>query len=122
MGKARRKKDKSNLLSEPVKSPSDPQLAALRESKVLPIITKLRDANPTARTQAAGAVANIIADEKCRKLLLREKIVHVLLQETLVDSSLESRAAGWMIMRSLVQEEDVDFCVHLHRLDILTAM
>ena len=34
----------------------------------------------------------------------------------------DSRAAGWEILRVLSQEEEADFCVHLYRLDILTAI
>jgi hypothetical protein len=54
--------------------------------------------------------------------LLREQIVKILLEQTLTDSSVETRADGWGILQNLVLEEDVDFCIHLYRQDILTAI
>lgn len=105
-----------------VKPPTDPELATLREKRILPVIQDLRSSDPKARSAAASAVANIVEDEKCRKLLLREQIVQILLTETLTDSSIDSRAAGWEILRVIASEEESDFCVHLFRLDILTAM
>jgi hypothetical protein len=126
MGKSRRNRAKSghrnDPLAKPVKPPTDPELAALREEKILPVIKDLQSSEPKNRTAAATAVSNIIHDAKCRKLLLREQIVHHVLTGTISDSGLESRAAGWEILRVLAQEEDADFCIHLYRLDILSAI
>ena len=125
MGKSRRNRGhaaRKDPISKTVKPPSDPELAALRESKILPVINDLKSADPKSRSAAAAAVSNIIQDEKCRKLLLREQIVHTITTQTLTDAALESRAAGWGILRVLAQEEEPDFCVHLYRVDILTAI
>ncbi|KAH9887184.1 hypothetical protein F4778DRAFT_437226 [Xylariomycetidae sp. FL2044] len=126
MAKSRRNRAKggqrADPLSKPVKPPSDPELAALREKRVLPVLKDLQSSEPKRRTAAASAVANIVQDAKCRKLLLREQIVHILLTHTLTDASLESRAAGWVILRILTAEEEADFCVHLHRVDVLSAI
>lgn len=126
MGKARRNKANGShadpMAVKAVKPPTDPELIALREKNILPVIKNLRSSDPKARSTAAGAVANIVQDEKCRKLLLREQVVHIVLTETLTDASLDSRAAGWEILRVIVSEEESDFCVHLFRLDILTAI
>ncbi|KAK3353111.1 hypothetical protein B0T25DRAFT_456051 [Lasiosphaeria hispida] len=125
MGKQRRNRaqpNRANPIAKPVKPPADPELAALREAKILPVLKDLQSPDPKSRTAAAGAIANIVQDTKCRKLLLREQVVPIVLTETLTDSSIDSRAAGWEILRELVQEEEADFCVHLYRLDILTAI
>ncbi|KAF4432072.1 hypothetical protein F53441_13869 [Fusarium austroafricanum] len=125
MGKSRRNRGhaaRKDPIAKAVKPPSDPELAALRESKILPVINDLKSADPKARSAAASAVSNIIQDEKCRKLLLREQIVHTITTQTLTDAALESRAAGWGILRVLAQEEEPDFCVHLYRVDVLTAI
>ncbi|ORY65324.1 uncharacterized protein BCR38DRAFT_391619 [Pseudomassariella vexata] len=126
MGKTRRNKGKggerSDPIAKPIKPPSDPALAALREKTVVPALKDLQSADPKSRTAAAGAIANIIQDTKCRKLLLREQVVHIVLNETLTDASLESRAAGWEILKVLTQEEEADFCVHLFRVDVVTAV
>ncbi|KAG8167131.1 hypothetical protein KVR01_002820 [Diaporthe batatas] len=128
MGKSRRNRahahraDPISAAIKPVKAPTDPELAALREKRILPVINDLRSVDPNARSAAAGAVANIVQDAKCRKLLLREQIVPIVLTETLTDASLDSRAAGWEILRVIASEEESDFCVHLFRLDVLSAI
>ena len=126
MGKSRRNRSKAAFrrdpISKPVKPLTDPELVALRESKVLPIIRDLQSSEPKSRASAAAAVSSIIHDSRCRKLLLREQIVPTVLRQTLTDASLDGRAAGWGILHVLAQEEDPDFCVHLYRLDILTAI
>ncbi|KAK0722179.1 hypothetical protein B0T26DRAFT_850654 [Lasiosphaeria miniovina] len=126
MGKSNRNNKARALRSDPIAKPvkplSDPELAALREARILPVIKDLKSPEAKSRTAAARAIANIVHDTKCRKLLLREQVVHVVLTETLTDASPDSRAAGWEILKVLVQEEEADFCVHLYRLDILTAI
>ncbi|KAK4039113.1 hypothetical protein C8A01DRAFT_36946 [Parachaetomium inaequale] len=125
MGKSRRNRargNRSDPIAKPVKPPSDPELAKLRESKILPVLKDLQSPEAKSRTAAAGAIANIVQDAKCRKLLLREQVVHIVLTETLTDNSIDSRAAGWEILKVLAQEEEADFCVHLYRLDVLTAI
>ncbi|CAK7262898.1 hypothetical protein SEPCBS57363_000282 [Sporothrix epigloea] len=103
-----------------VKEPTDPALAALRTAKILPVLNDLRSANPAKRSTAASAIANIVDDARCRKLLLREQVVHLVLSETLADAGVESRAAGWAVLNVLAQHEAADFCVHLYRSDVLT--
>lgn len=126
MGKSKKGKDKTktrvNPIAKQVKPPSDPELAAIREQKILPVLKDLTSIDLKARSAAALAITNIIQDTKCRKLLLREKLVTILLEQTLTDLNLETKAAGWGILRNLAIEEEADFCVHLYRLDILTAI
>lgn len=126
MGKSRRNKANGHradpLAVKVVKPPTDPELIALREKRILPVIKDLRSSNLNARGTAASAVSNIVQDEKCRKLLLREQVVQIILTETLTDDSLDSRAAGWEILRVIASEEESDFCVHLFRLEILDAV
>ncbi|KLU81896.1 hypothetical protein MAPG_00977 [Magnaporthiopsis poae ATCC 64411] len=125
MGKSRRNRERphrSDPVAKPKGPPADPELAKLREAKILPVLKDLKSADPKLRTTAAGAIANIIQDQKCRKLLLREQVVHTVLTETLTDSSLESRAAGWEVLKVIALEEESDFCVHLYRVDVLTAI
>jgi hypothetical protein len=125
MGKPRRRgrtKDRTNPIAKPVKPPTDPELSAIREKQILPIIADLTNPESKKRSSAAVAIANIIEDAKCRKLLLREQIVRILLEQTITDSALESKSAGWGILRNLALEEEADFCIHLYRQDILTAI
>ncbi len=125
MGKSKHRvkaKERDNPIGKSIKPPSDPELAAIREKKILPIINDLRSPDAKKRSAAAVAIANIIEDTKCRKLLLREQIVRILLEQTITDSALESKSAGWGILRNLALEEEADFCVHLYRQDILTPI
>lgn len=80
--------------AKPIKPPADPELAAIREKQILPIIQDLQSAQLEKRSAAAKAIANIIEDTKCRKLLLREQVVRILFEQTLTDSNLEARTAG----------------------------
>ncbi|KAH8679018.1 hypothetical protein BGZ60DRAFT_428825 [Tricladium varicosporioides] len=125
MGKSKprnRQRNRADPTSKPIKPPADPELAAIREQKILPILKDLQGADLKARSAAASAISNIIEDTKCRKLLLREQIVRILFEQTLTDSNLETRSAGWGILRNLALEEEADFCIHLYRQDILTAI
>lgn len=125
MGKSKprdRRRNRPDPTSRPVKPPADPELAAIREQRILPVLKDLTSADLKTRSSAATAISNIIEDTKCRKLLLREQIVKILLEQTLTDSSFETRTAGWGILRNLALEEEADFCIHLYRQDVLTAI
>ncbi|PBP20651.1 ARM-like repeat-containing protein [Diplocarpon rosae] len=111
-----------NRTNPTAKSLADPELAAIREQRILPVLNDLQSSDLKIRSAAARAITNIIEDQKSRKLLLREQIVRIIFEQTLTDSSLETRTDGWGILRNLSLEEEADFCVHLYRQDILTAI
>jgi hypothetical protein len=122
MGKSKPRNRTKNRANPTAKPPSDPELAVIREQRILPVLRDLQSPELKTRSAAASAITNIIEDTKCRKLLLREQIVRILFEQTLTDSSLETRSAGWGILRNLAIEEEADFCIHLYRQDILTAI
>lgn len=123
MGKSKpRSRVKNNRDNPASKPPADPVLAALREQRILPVIRDLQSPELKTRSSAARAIANIIEDEKSRKLLLREQLVRILFEQTLTDSNLETRMDGWGILKNIAIEEEADFAVHLYRQDILTAI
>ncbi|KAI9732368.1 MAG: hypothetical protein M1834_001575 [Cirrosporium novae-zelandiae] len=126
MGKTKRK-DKSHqgpdpVAGRPVKLPTDPETLALRNQKILPIVEALKSLEPKKRSEAAIAITNLIDDEKCRKLLLREGLVQILIGQTLSDSDPNVQVAGWGVVRNLALEEGPDFSVHLYRQGILTPL
>jgi len=125
MGKVKQRnrvRHRANPLEKEVKPPNNPELAALREKRILPVVKDLQSPDQNKRSAAARAITNLIEDEKTRKLLLREQIVKILLEQTLTDSTLDTRCDGWGILQNLVLEEEADFCIHLFRQDILTAI
>ncbi|KAE8447655.1 hypothetical protein EG329_010461 [Mollisiaceae sp. DMI_Dod_QoI] len=125
MGKSKprfRAKNRVDPTSKPIKPPADPELAAIREQRILPVLQDLQCSDLKKRSEAARAITNLIEDTKSRKLLLREQIVRILFEHTLTDSNLETRTDGWGILRNLALEEQSDFCTHLYRQDVLTAI
>ncbi|KAI1007935.1 hypothetical protein K3495_g311 [Podosphaera aphanis] len=113
---------KSKTKSKPVKVPADPELAAIREQQILPAVQHLQSPDLKIRSSAAQSIQKLVKQTKTRKLLLREQIVKLLLEQFLVDTSLEIRACGWSILSSLAQHEDSDFCVYLFRQNILNGL
>lgn len=125
MGKSKprnRVKRRDDPTGKTTKPPSDPELAAIREKQILPVLQALQGSEYKTRSSAVTAILNLIEDTKCRKLLLREQVVRILFEQTLTDSNLETRAAGWGILRNLALEEEADFCIYLYRQDVLTAI
>ena len=63
MAKSRRDRaraPRADPIAKPVKPPADPELAALRESQILPILKDLQSPEAKSRTSAASAIANIV--------------------------------------------------------------
>ncbi|PVH82046.1 hypothetical protein DL98DRAFT_415542 [Cadophora sp. DSE1049] len=122
MGKSKprnRTKNRTNPAAKPI---ADPELAAIRDQRILPVLKDLQSPDLKTRSAAARAITNLVEDHKSRKLLLREQIVRILFEQTLTDSSLETRTDGWGILRNLTVEEEPDFCIHLYRQDVLTTI
>ena len=98
------------------------QHSALRESKILPVVKNISSLDASERVQAVTAIANLVEDPTCRKLLLKERIVITLMEKTLNDSSPEVVVRGWGALRNLAVEEGYDVCLHMYRKDILTPL
>ncbi|TQS37877.1 hypothetical protein Golomagni_01637 [Golovinomyces magnicellulatus] len=117
-----KKKTRKQTECRNIKPLSDPELARIREEKIVPAIKDLQSPDFAARSLAVGSILKLVTDVKSRKLFLREQIVKVLLDQTLKHSNLETKADGWCILKSIAQEEDTDFCVHLSRIGILETI
>ena len=122
MGKSKPRIRNKNRQNPSAKPPSDPKLAAFREQRVLPLLNDLQSAELKTRSSAALAIRTLIEDKVSRKALLRDQLVRIILEQTITDSSLETRKDGWGILRNLALEEESDFCIHLYRQDVLTAI
>ncbi|KAG4443202.1 hypothetical protein IFR05_001344 [Cadophora sp. M221] len=122
MGKSKPRNRMKNRTNPTAKPLADPELAAIRDQRILPVLKDLQSPDLKTRSAAARAITNLVEDQKSRKLLLREQIVRILFEQTLTDSNLETRTDGWGILRNLTVEEEPDFCIHLYRQDVLTAI
>jgi hypothetical protein len=126
MGKSKTKSRTSHRTNpkagKPSKPPTDPELAAIRTDKILPIIADLTSPDSKKRSSAISAIANLILDHKCRRLLLREQLVRIIRSRILSDTDLEIQARGWGILQKLLEEENMSFGIHLYRQDILTPL
>lgn len=79
----------------------------------------MRDSDVTTKSTAIESTLKLVQDKKCRKILLREQIVKILLEEIFEDSNLQVKTGGWVTLKSLAKEEEADFCVHLYRRGVL---
>ncbi|POS82755.1 hypothetical protein EPUL_006243, partial [Erysiphe pulchra] len=102
-----------------IKPLTDTELIAIREQQILPVIKDLRSSDFTTKSAAIESAQKLIQDNKCRKILLREQFVKILLEQIIEDSNLQVKAGGWVTLRNLAKEEEADFCVHLYRLGVL---
>ncbi|KAF3903001.1 hypothetical protein ABW20_dc0107508 [Dactylellina cionopaga] len=107
--------------SNPQSSPSANSAEAeiLRDQKITPILAGIQAASPDERQQHLAAAFSILEDPSCRKLLLKEHIIRVLMERSLVDSTQEVVTAAWACLNKLVAYEGYDVAVHLYRKGIL---
>lgn len=73
MGKTRKRdrpRDRANPTGGRPAKAVDPATAALRDQKILPALAALRDAEAKSGPETGTTIANLVEDEKCRKLLL----------------------------------------------------
>jgi hypothetical protein len=55
-------------------------------------------------------------------MLLREKLVKIVMQQTITDTNPEVSVAGWDVLQNLAAAEEWDFSLHLYREGILTPL
>ena len=94
----------------------------LREQKITPVIKGTIATSANDRSQYLATVENLVTDAACRKLLLKDRIVPIIMEHALKDSTPEVVVRGWGVLRSLAQEEGYDVSIHLYRKDIMTPI
>ncbi|KAK6350254.1 hypothetical protein TWF696_006489 [Orbilia brochopaga] len=107
------------LDSDSPPSTSTAENEVIRDQKILPIINGIQAASPADRAQHLNAATSIVEDAQCRKLLLREHIVRVVMEQSLLDPAQDVVAAAWVLLDKLVEYEGHDVSVHLFRKGIL---
>lgn len=109
------KKD-SNLSKQDVKDET------IRQNKIVPLISKLSSSAPNDRSIALSAITVLVEDEKMRKMLLKEKLVATVMEQTLHDSNDELVVDSFGLLRNLVIEEGHDVAKFIWRSNIWAAI
>ncbi|KAK9460418.1 uncharacterized protein V1516DRAFT_676579 [Lipomyces oligophaga] len=95
---------------------------AANSDNAMPLLKKLASPSQTDRAMAARAIATLIENAKVREMLLKEKLVHTLLKQSITDSSEEVVAEAFGVLRNLALEEGYDVCKFLWRENILISI
>jgi hypothetical protein len=90
----------------------------LTKNKILPLIAKLRSLAPNDRSMALGTISIMCDDPKFRKLLLKERLVQIIMEQCLTDSNSEIVVESFGLLRNLVIEEGYDVAIYLWRQNI----
>lgn len=120
MGKLKKRSRSSRHRVNPIskQNKDERQDASLRESKILPLIAKLKSAVPNDKSMALGTISVMCEDEKFRTLLLKEKLLQVVMEQCLNDENSEIVVESFGLLRNLVIEEGYDVAMYLWRQNI----
>ncbi|KAA8904639.1 armadillo-type protein [Sphaerosporella brunnea] len=131
MGKAAKKFKKSDArkAADPIgarpKKPAfvaTPQTDALHKSKILPTVKSLASASATDRAAAMLTCNELLRDDTCRFMLLKERIVAKLMEDLVHDSSEDVVVLAWSALCRIAREEGYDQSVNMFRKDILSRI
>lgn len=120
MGKLKKRSRSSRHRVNPLSNQSkdERQDASLRESKILPIIAKLKSVVPNDKSMALGTISVMCEDSKLRNMLLKEKLLQLVMEQCLNDENSEIIVESFGLLRNLVIEEGYDVAMYLWRQNI----
>lgn len=113
---------KSNPLGDKPKNKQDQKDETTRQSKILPLINKLQSSVPNERAMAMGAIGILAEDSRMRKLLLKEHLILILMEQCLNDSNDEIVVELYGLLRNLAIEEGYDVCKFYWRSNIWASI
>ncbi|KAI3402289.2 hypothetical protein KGF56_004859 [Candida oxycetoniae] len=125
MGKLRKGKRNQKARLNPLTSNSQQEKKkdeATRQSKILPLLNKLRSTVPNDKSMALGAITVLAEDQRMRQLLLKERLVQIVMETCLNDSNDETTVEAFGLLRNLGIEEGRDVAKHLWRQGIWTTI
>ncbi|ABN65560.1 predicted protein [Scheffersomyces stipitis CBS 6054] len=93
-----------------------------RQSKILPLINKLKSTVANDRSMALGAITVLAEDDRMRSLLLKEKLVSIVMEQCLNDANDEIIVESFGLLRNLGIEEGYDVLKYYWRSNIWTAI
>lgn len=121
MGKSKRQRNRRIKRVDPI-SRNENKDNETRKTKILPLIEKLKSADAADRQLAISALTTLAEDTRLRQLLLKEKLIQIVLEQSLSDSSQEVVCEAFGLLRNMCLEEGYDVAMFLYRQDISTAV
>ncbi|KAI9795529.1 MAG: hypothetical protein M1825_001277 [Sarcosagium campestre] len=100
----------------------DLEAAEVRIETILPLLEDLVCADAGSRAIAAGAIGDFIDEEICRKILIEENLIQLLLHQTIKDSESAVVTAAWAVLCRLANFEDSRYHLVSHKQDIFKAI
>lgn len=127
MGKLRRgrKNQRSRVNPMAGKKTTDKQEIkdeATRQSKILPMINKLKSTTPSEKQMAIGAVSILCEDERMRKLMLKERLIAIVMEHCLNDDHDEIATEAFGLLRNVGIEEGYDITKFYWRSNVWTSI
>lgn len=93
-----------------------------RQNKIVPLIGQLSSSAPNDRSVALNAITVLSEDSRLRKLLLKERLIPVIMEQTLNDSNDELVVESFGLLRNLTIEEGYEVAKYLWRSNIWSAI
>ncbi|KAI5957091.1 hypothetical protein KGF54_000019 [Candida jiufengensis] len=125
MGKLKKGRKNTKNRLNPIASKSQQEVKkdeTTRQSKILPLINKLKSTIPNDKSMALGAITVLAEDFRMRQLLLKDKIVQVVMETCLNDSNDEIVVEAFGLLRNLGIESGYDVIKFLWRQGIWTSI
>ncbi|KAI5962600.1 uncharacterized protein KGF55_003676 [Candida pseudojiufengensis] len=125
MGKLKKGRRNVKNRLNPIASKSQHEIKkdeSTRQSKILPLINKLKSTIPNDKSMALGAITVLAEDARMRQLLLKEKLVQVVTEYCLNDSNDEIVVEAFGLLRNLCIESGYDVVMFLWRQGIWTSI
>lgn len=120
---ARKASDPTGARPKKPAPPATPQTDALHKSTILPIIKSLGSASAADRAAALSrACTELLGDDTCRFLLLKERIVAKLMDDSVHDTSEDVVVLAWRALYIIAKEEGYDHCINMYRKDVLSKI
>lgn len=128
MGKLKRGKKNQRARNDPIsgkKGHATKQEArdeSTRQSKILPLISKLTSTVPNERAMAVGAITVLADDARMRRMLLKERLVAILMENCLNDLNDEIVVESFGLLRNIAIEEGYEVAKFCWRQNIWAAI
>ncbi|EDO15596.1 hypothetical protein Kpol_483p15 [Vanderwaltozyma polyspora DSM 70294] len=121
MGKSKKRSRTSANRANPLqgnKNNNNKKDNATVTKKILPLLQKLTCAVPNDRSMALQSITVLCEDPHMRKLMLKEKLVHIILSNLLTDNDAEIVVEAYGLLRNIALEEGYDVSTYLWRSNI----